>query len=425
MYVATVSTMSSTNAYLDDTQEDGSGGAGCLRGVWQRLLWWQKHPRPILALPEAADGRNDAITSPADDEDMFDFYDARRCHEEDDYLLHNTSFPFDDENDGDHETILLPATPSWSPSSIMALTGTSSKYCLPSPTSSCSFPGVFLSSSCEASEANATVTSPSSTSTAVRPRLLTEDEAISTLNSLSSTISFTALENEQLVQSLMQEQKKSATPSLFHSSSWTDVLPMLPDVVKSSFLFASPSASTLQEDDSTPVCVPAGLGDKAVYAAQSSDPPRPHTRTWSDSSLASFLDYTPEEMALSDTEPTECSDLRSRPRPIFVVTTAALPWMTGTGKFTRCVSLLSLYATDPYLCILQRLFVQLSTLCFEVLICYGDIVFCTVEVSKLLWKTQMRWGIATVLNQAGIQTAQLPRPRRLRQTRVAHPPPIP
>lgn len=42
-------------------------------------------------------------------------------------------------------------------------------------------------------------------------------------------------------------------------------------------------------------------------------------------------DFTDEELALSDTRPTEISNLRDSSRPIWIVTTAALPWFTGTA----------------------------------------------------------------------------------------------
>jgi hypothetical protein len=41
--------------------------------------------------------------------------------------------------------------------------------------------------------------------------------------------------------------------------------------------------------------------------------------------------YTEEELALSDSQPTAASDLLSSDRPVWIVTTAALPWMTGTA----------------------------------------------------------------------------------------------
>lgn len=49
-------------------------------------------------------------------------------------------------------------------------------------------------------------------------------------------------------------------------------------------------------------------------------------------SRASFVDdFTDEELLLSDTTPTAISDLRDSSRPVWIVTTAALPWFTGTA----------------------------------------------------------------------------------------------
>ena len=64
------------------------------------------------------------------------------------------------------------------------------------------------------------------------------------------------------------------------------------------------------------------------YFRSSNESPFSRSSSWM--SLFDELEYTDEELLLSDTKATEESDF-SRPRPYWIVTTAALPWFTGTA----------------------------------------------------------------------------------------------
>lgn len=68
----------------------------------------------------------------------------------------------------------------------------------------------------------------------------------------------------------------------------------------------------------------ARIGSWLSFSSLSNEP-----KQWS---RESFVDeFTEEELLLSDTVPTAISDLRDSSRPVWIVTTAALPWFTGTA----------------------------------------------------------------------------------------------
>jgi hypothetical protein len=226
----------------------------------------------------------------------------------------------------DNEIILVPQDRTCSTSAILKLAKKNYNRCLPLPS---------LSSS-------PLSPAPSSSSSTTTSPTMSPVDALSTLHSLSCTLSPPILSLMQFDEQESSCQACNDSNTSYHSSalvyqtsSWINGLPSFPRFVSTSLhslITTSSQGSISRQSDfgeSSPVTSSMTFLHGTISDAR-------HSAMSSSSSLSSFsssfLDYTEYELQLSDTQPTYKSDLRSRPRPIFVVTTAALPWMTGTGR---------------------------------------------------------------------------------------------